>query len=401
MNNIFKFSFGILSTLAFAWLAFVVGASLQYGDLSPEVQSFEQNGSEWVRPTGDDDFYPKDISGLAKQGAEEYLALGCATCHTQQVRLFTRKGDKGKRVPIAGTDIERGWGKRASMPRDYILQNHVMLGNTRIGPDLANVGMNEYNDEWLHQHLFEPQSLVADSICPPSPFLYEITDKPKAGSIEIPSRKEGGQPKQVVPSLRANQVVAYLKSLKQDYELPEMSFFETEDEVLEIADSNVSSGGIPDWVNYPLSPTALSDLSPQMSAGKEVYTKIGAGGGGCVTCHQPSGLGVPAAFPPLAASDWVKGDKERLIKISLFGLMGEIEVNGVKYNGAMPAPGTPPGSLTDQQIADVLTFIRNSWGNSASAISASEVQEVRDSLKDRPAMQMWTAAELTSHSNQE
>jgi mono/diheme cytochrome c family protein len=103
----------------------------------------------------------------------------------------------------------------------------------------------------------------------------------------------------------------------------------------------------------------------------------------------------------LAGSGWVKGDKERLIKISLFGLMGEIEVNGVKYNGAMPAPGTPPGSLTDQQIADVLTFIRNSWGNSASAVSALEVQAVRDSLKDRPTMQMWTEAELKSHSKTE
>ena len=63
--------------------------------------------------------------------------------------------------------------------------------------------------------------------------------------------------------------------------------------------------------------------------------------------------------------------------------------------------GLRQAALRTNQIAGVLTFIRNSWGNSASAISASEVQEVADSLKDRPAMQMWTAAELTSHSNQE
>ena len=397
MNNIFKFSFGILTTLALAWFAFVVGASLQYGDLSPEAESLEEDGSRLP----DSELYPKDLPGLAKQGAEEYLALGCVTCHTQQVRLFTQNLGKGKRVPEAGPDIERGWGKRASMPRDYVLQEHVMLGHTRIGPDLANVGMNEYEEEWLHNHLFEPQSLVPDSICPPSPFLYETTDDPKDGTIEIPSREEGGQPRHVIPSLRANRLVAYLQSLKQDYELPEMSFVEREDGMEKTTDSNTSSGGIPDWVNYPLSPTALSELSPQMSAGKEVYTKIGDGGGGCVTCHQPTGQGVPLAFPPLAGSGWVKGDKERLIKISLFGLMGEIEVNGVKYNGAMPAPGTPPGSLTDQQIADVLTFIRNSWGNSASAVSALEVQAVRDSLKDRPTMQMWTEAELKSHSKTE
>ena len=132
-----------------------------------------------------------------------------------------------------------------------------------------------------------------------------------------------------------------------------------------------------------------------MSAGKEVYTKIGPGGGGCVTCHQPTGMGMPVAFPPLAGSDWVKGDKERLIKILLYGLMGEIEVNGVKFNGAMPPPGIPPGALNDQQIADVLTFVRNSWGNSASAVSPSEVAVIRASINGRAPMQMWTAAELT------
>ena len=396
MDNIFKFSFGILATLAFAWLAFVVGANLQYGDLSPEAENFEDDGS---RPP-DAELYPKDMSGLAKQGAEEYLALGCVSCHTQQVRLFTKKDANGKKVVEAGFDIQRGWGKRASMPRDYILQDHVMLGNTRIGPDLANFGMNEKDNDWLHRHLFEPQSLVPDSICPPSPFLYEVSDEPKDGSIMVDSHdgEDEGNPKTryVFPSIRANRIVGYLKALKQDYELPELPFVKAKEEK---SDSNIiTTQGIPDWVRYPVPSSVLTDLSSQMSAGKEVYTKIGPGGGGCVTCHQPTGLGLPVAFPPLAGSDWVNGDKDRLIKISLFGLMGEIEVNGVKFNGGMPAPGTPPGSLTDQQIADVLTFVRNSWGNSASAVSPSEVSEVRASLKDRVATQMWTAAELTSHS---
>ena len=62
----------------------------------------------------------------------------------------------------------------------------------------------------------------------------------------------------------------------------------------------------------------------------------------------------------------------------------------------MIAPGVPPGSLTDQQIADVLTYIRNDWGNSASAVSPEEVANVRGFVKDRGQMQMWTAAELNS-----
>jgi mono/diheme cytochrome c family protein len=79
--------------------------------------------------------------------------------------------------------------------------------------------------------------------------------------------------------------------------------------------------------------------------------------------------------------------------------MGEIFVKGVKYNNVMAPPGIPPGSLTDEQIADVLTYIRNEWGNSASAVSPSEVASVRSTVQDRAPMQMWTAAELEKESS--
>ena len=374
MNNIFKFALGILSTLVFAWLAFVVGARAQFGDLEPTSSTLNEDGTI----PEDADLYPKPFSGIAQQGAEEYVSLGCATCHTQQVRLLE-----------AGFDVERGWGKRPSVPRDYILQNEVSIGNTRVGPDLANVGLRDYSDEWLHQHLFEPQSLVEDSICPPSPFLYETKDEPSANTILIKNDKED---KHIVPSLRAERIVAYLQSLKQDYELPEISFVEEpkisadeiaeETEAIEV-DSNATQ--LPSW------------LAEQISSGKEIYMKAAPGGGLCFTCHQPNGQGLAGQFPPLAGSDWVLGDKERLIKITMHGLMGEIEVNGVKYNNVMAPPGIPPGSLTNQQIADVLTYIRNDWGNSASSISKEEVKTIRESVKDRPAMQMWTAAELEAN----
>ncbi len=375
MDNIFKFAAGIFTTLGFAWLAFVVGAKMQYGALSPEAEMLEDDGS---RPV-DAELYPKALSGLAQQGGEDYQALGCMTCHTQQVRLVE-----------AGFDVERGWGKRPSVPRDYVMQKNVLLGNTRVGPDLANLGMREYSDEWLHRHLFEPQALVPDSLCPPSPFLYVVSEEEKDGSIEIPATDEEVS-RFVRPSFRARGIVSYLQSLQQDYELPEMSFIEVENEVEELvvdkpADGNASSAGVPDW------------LARQISSGKEIYMKAAPGGGLCFSCHQPTGLGLPGQFPPLAGSDWVLGDKERLIKISINGLMGEIEVNGVKYNNVMAPPGIPPGSLTDSQIADVLTYIRNEWGNSASAVSASEVAVVRAATKDRAAMQMWTAAELSSSS---
>jgi cytochrome c oxidase cbb3-type subunit 2 len=371
MNNIFKFSFYIFLTLAFAWLAFVVGAKNQYGDLEPTAESLEEDGSIPI----DAELYPKSMPGIAQQGAKDYLSLGCVTCHTQQVRSEE-----------SGFDVERGWGKRPSVPRDYILQNEVLLGHNRVGPDLANIGLREYSTEWLHQHLFMPQTLVDGSICQPSPFLYDVSDEPSEGYIES---KSDDKTVFIKPSFRANRLVAYLESLKQDYELPEIAFSETDDEDLKdidvtiaSADSNDTSKSLPTW------------LAAQIDSGKEIYMKAAPGGGLCFTCHQPNGQGISGQFPPLAGSDWVLGEKERLIKISIHGLMGEIEVNGVKYNNVMAPPGIPPGSLTDQQIADVLTYIRNEWGNSASAVSPEEVATVRLTVKDRAAMQMWTAAEL-------
>ena len=320
---------------------------------------------------------PLNLPDWQNRVPEEYASLGCVTCHTQQVRRVE-----------TGFDVERGWGKRPSVPRDYVLQDHVLLGNSRIGPDLANLGLREYSDEWLHQHLFEPQSMIPSSLCPPSPFLYDEIDEPVHTDIEVTSVEDEDSTRYIRPSLRANRLVAYLQSLKQDYELPEVAFVELpadEDAVTEdiAVDTTVASTAVPTW------------LQQQMDAGKEVYMKAAAGGGMCFTCHQPNGEGLAGQFPPLAGSDWVLGDKERLIKISMYGLMGEIEVNGVKYNNVMAPPGIPPGSLTDDQIANVLTYIRNDWGNSASAVSAEEVATVRASLKGRAPMQMFTAAELT------
>ena len=116
MNNILKFSLGIFATLSVAWLAFVVGARKQFGDLEPISSVLEEDGTI---PEGAD-LYPQAMAGVAQQGASEYVALGCATCHTQQVRLVE-----------SGFDVERGWGERPSVARDYILQNEVSIGNTR------------------------------------------------------------------------------------------------------------------------------------------------------------------------------------------------------------------------------------------------------------------------------
>jgi cytochrome c oxidase cbb3-type subunit 2 len=380
MNNIFKFALYVFLTLAFAWLAFFVGAKNQYGDLEPTSQYLEENKSI---PKGAD-LFPKSTPGVAQLGAKEYLSLGCVTCHTQQVRTID-----------SGFDVERGWGQRPSVPRDYILQKEVLLGHNRVGPDLANIGLRGYTREWLHKHLFNPQILAEGSICQPSPFLYDVSNENSIGAINADNKADDNASTFFIkPSLRANRIVSYLESLKQDYELPEMSFIETLDEevteVVTLAEESTTKEdqvGVPTW------------LADQISSGKEIYMKAAPGGGLCFTCHQPNGQGITGQFPPLAGSDWVLGEKERLIKISIHGLMGEIEVNGVKYNNVMAPPGIPPGSLTDQQIADVLTYIRNEWGNSASAVSPEEVATIRSSVKDRAPMQMWTVAELQKESS--
>ncbi len=101
----------------------------------------------------------------------------------------------------------------------------------------------------------------------------------------------------------------------------------------------------------------------------------------CVTCHQADGKGLPdSGLPPLIGSSWVTGDPDRLIKLTLKGLMGPIEVNGRKYPGQVPM--TPfEQLLNDEEIASVLTYTRNAFGNKASAIGESDVARVRKEVK--------------------
>lgn len=101
--------------------------------------------------------------------------------------------------------------------------------------------------------------------------------------------------------------------------------------------------------------------------GKIVYTNT------CLPCHMADGGGVPNMNPPLIKTKYVLGDKTALIGIVLNGFSDDIEINGQHYNNVMP----PQVQLTDQQIADVLTFVRSNFGNKASAITLAEVKKVR------------------------
>ncbi len=112
----------------------------------------------------------------------------------------------------------------------------------------------------------------------------------------------------------------------------------------------------------------------QIEAGRALFL------GTCSTCHQLEGQGIPKAFPPLAKSDFLMADKKRSIAIVLNGLQGPVTVNGQTFTSVMP----PWSHLGDDAIANILTFVRNSWGNSGEAVSREAVAEVRASTKRPP-----------------
>jgi mono/diheme cytochrome c family protein len=119
-------------------------------------------------------------------------------------------------------------------------------------------------------------------------------------------------------------------------------------------------------------PAAKADpaMAASLTRGAVVYKNV------CITCHQADGGGVPNMNPPLIKTTYVLGDKARLAHIVLAGLAEPIEINGDDYKQHMPAQAY----LTDQQVADVLTYVRNSFGNKASAVQVAEVKAVRATL---------------------
>jgi len=141
-----------------------------------------------------------------------------------------------------------------------------------------------------------------------------------------------------------------------------------------------------------VSAAAPAHLSAEAEAlwlkGAEIYRRDGHS----VTCHQADGKGLPAAgFPPLDDTRWVNGSAERLIKITLNGLHGPIEVKGKKYPGFVPMTQFR-GLLDDHEIAAVLTYVRNAFGNKAKPISPAEVGSIRRSTKSKAGF--WSPEDL-------
>jgi len=111
---------------------------------------------------------------------------------------------------------------------------------------------------------------------------------------------------------------------------------------------------------------SFKGFSQDANKGKGVYTKT------CIACHQATGAGIPGAFPPLAKSDYLNADVNRAIKQVIKGSTTPMTVNGKKYTTPMP-----PQALSDQQIADVLTYVYANWGNTKKVVTPAMVKAQR------------------------
>lgn len=184
---------GLLVAMGISFGGLVLGSHEQLGRLAPYYDDNE-SGS-----------FPQRTSGLAARGQLVYADVGCAACHTQQVRR-----------PDYGSDQARGWGTRQSVARDYIYQARPQLGASRLGPDLTNLAARKPTAP-------TGASLTAllyngSSTHPSYKFLFE--SRPISGELSAQALKVSGG-LQIVATERAQTLVAYLLSLNTSYDYPE------------------------------------------------------------------------------------------------------------------------------------------------------------------------------------
>lgn len=199
MKNGPLFLLGLFLSILVGWAGIVLGSHAQLGTLTP---FFDE---------GDGQSFPLRPSGLAARGQLVYSDLGCAACHTQQVRR-----------PGFGNDQARGWGERQSVARDYIFQYRPQIGASRFGPDLTNLGGRKPQaptpDE-LHRLLY-----LGSPSHPPYPFLYElrtVAGERSAHALALAGAALPAAGLEVVATERARSLVAYLLNLNTGYDYPE------------------------------------------------------------------------------------------------------------------------------------------------------------------------------------
>ncbi|RFM36857.1 cytochrome c [Chitinophaga silvisoli] len=285
------------------------------------------------------------LSEDAVKGKALFIANGCVACHTQQVR---------------NVEMDKIWGERPGIAADYaddhrtdLLRNTAtLMGTERTGPDLTNVGKRQPSRDWQLVHLFNPRTVVEQSIMPAYTWLFDIKDSVQEGDVvvNVPEAFLASPHQKVVASREALQLVAYLQSLKQ-VKLPDekspLFLYKRE----KPADNN---GGAPATLN-----------------GAELYAN------NCQSCHQPNGEGLKGAFPPLKGSKIVlNDDPELMVDIIMNGYSGRVQ----EGFGEMPAVGTL-NKLSAGEIAAIMNHERSSWGNNSRKVTEEEVKTIMDKVK--------------------
>lgn len=219
MNRSLTFIAWIIASFALSTYALVILPQKQIGGLQPQFVDDEGKVT---------DIYPIENRGVVEKGRAVYRSEGCIYCHSQQVRDVQN-----------GTDLERGWGERRTVARDYIFEQPPFLGSTRIGPDLANVGSAKWRNEalddprkpakrdakWHLLHLYAPTTVITESNMPPYRYLFEkkkISGQKSADALALTGKDAPEAGYEIVPKQEAKDLVGYLLSLDRSHPVNEV-----------------------------------------------------------------------------------------------------------------------------------------------------------------------------------
>ncbi len=215
----------IIASFALSTYALVILPQKQIGGLQPQFVDDEGKVT---------DIYPIENRGVVEKGRAVYQSEGCIYCHSQQVRDVQN-----------GTDLERGWGERRTVARDYIFEQPPFLGSTRLGPDLANVGSAKWRNEslddprkpakrdakWQLLHLYAPATVITESNMPPYRYLFEtkkISGQKSVDALVLTGKDAPKDGFEVVPKQEAKDLVGYLLSLDRSHPVNEVKSPATE-----------------------------------------------------------------------------------------------------------------------------------------------------------------------------
>jgi cytochrome c oxidase cbb3-type subunit II len=201
VNKSSRLFFGVFLLFGISWLGLVAYPYLTFAGL----RQSKDDSTGALAPQGN--------PGTATQGARVYAANGCVYCHSQYVR------DKDE-----GNDIDRKWGTRRTVARDYMFDQQVFLGTSRLGADLSNVGARQKDPQWFYSILYNPHTLSHEVSMPAYRWLFvtrEVQGQPSADALKLAGTNAPPQGYEVVPTAEGKALVGYLLSLKKDYPLPE------------------------------------------------------------------------------------------------------------------------------------------------------------------------------------